>query len=116
MSQERTGTVECPRCSKIWRSLQWGSPGVECTCHLFCSSGTKQSDCTVAYPYNWSGQLGYPTGLHVDAKNEGDDVLHRTGYCSTHKKYVYKEPIFLEVDWKRYENQRLPAKLRLMKQ
>ena len=114
MSQERTGVVQCPRCNKIWH-LQWGNPGVECTCHLFCSSGTTPADCTVTYPYNHSGSLGFPEGIHTDPANEGDDIRHATAYCNTHNKYIRKEPIVLEVDWKRYENQRLPAHLRLMK-
>jgi hypothetical protein len=116
MSQERTGIAECPRCHKIWRGIQWGNSGVECNCHLFCSSGTKPSDCTVQYPYNFSGKLGYPTGIHTKPYNEGDNIFQRGGYCATHLKYTNKEPIFLEVDWKRLENTRLPKKLRLMNQ
>jgi len=115
MSQERKGIVECPRCSKKWE-LPWAHPGVECTCHLFCSSGTKPQDCAVAYPYNYTGPLGYPAGLHNNAANEGDNITQRGGYCSTHNKFTSKEPIYLEVDWKRFEKERLPQHLRLLKQ
>ncbi len=112
---ERVGLVECPRCHKLWR-LPWASSGTECWCHLYCSSGTKPSDCSVPYPYNWSGQLGAFTGAHNDAKNEGDNIFQRGGYCATHNKYTNKEMIWLEVDWKRFEKQRLPANLRMLKQ
>jgi hypothetical protein len=113
---ERKGVVECPRCHRIFRDVPWGLPDVECNCHLFCSGGTKQSDCTVTYPYNESFRLGYPTGLHNNAKDEGDDITQRGGYCFTHKRYTHKTPLVLEVDWKCLENTRLPVNQRLMRQ
>lgn len=111
----REGIAECPRCHKVWR-LPWGSPGVECTCHLYCSGGTQPSDCTVTYPYNYTGELKWPIGMHNDSKNEGDNIWKRSGYCSTHSKYTNKEPIWLEVNWEWFEKTRLPKNLRLMNQ
>lgn len=111
---ERMGVAVCPRCGKR-HLIPWAHPGVKCNCHLFCSSGDKPSDCSVTYPYNYSGQLKWPVGAHLKREDEGDDVLHRTGYCNTHKKFIYKEPIYVEVDWKRFKKERLPKKLRMLK-
>lgn len=109
----RQALAVCPRCGKVHR-VNWGVPEVKCDCHLYCSSGDKPSDCSVT-EYNYTGQLGWPVGAHLNRENEGDDVLHRTFYCSTHNKYIYKEPIWLEVDYKRFERERLPKKLRMLK-
>ena len=109
----RVGKVKCPRCGKIW-IIPWGDSGIECTCHLYCSSGSEPSDCTVTYPYNYSGSLGYPVGAHLNSADEGDDVLHRGGYCSTHNKYTNKEPVWLEVDWYKWENERAPKEMRTL--
>ena len=104
--------VECPRCHKIWTLPQY-SPGVECNCHLWCPDGNKQSDCALT-DASYSGTLKWPVGLDLGDKEEGSDVLHRTYYCSVHKRYSYREPIFLEGgDNKVWQKQRkLPSKMR----
>jgi len=42
--------------------------------------------------------MGWPAGAHGVDLQEGDDVRHRMRYCSTHDKYIYRQPVFLEVD------------------
>jgi len=58
-------------------------------------------------------KYGWPTGLHTDAPNEGDDVAHRTYYCSTHDEYYYKVPVLIEADWEKWHGQRAPKRLRM---
>lgn len=108
----RHAKVECPRCKQIW-DVPWAADGVECTCHKWCSDGDKEADCTWAI-YNYSGGLGWPVGAHVNAENEGDDVLHRVGYCSAHNKYTYKVPMWIQVDWSKWKDPkwRAPRKFR----
>ena len=105
--------VECPRCGKKWR-LPLGSPGIECTCHLYCPYGTKPQDCNVT-EVNYSGKLNWPTGLHNDPEQEGEDILHRTYYCSTHDVYYYKTPIWIEADSQKWFSRRAPKKHRMSK-
>lgn len=102
--------VECPRCKRTW-IIQQGTPGITCNCHLYCSQGTKPSDCSTTLVTD-NVQLGWPIGIHVDAENEGDDVMHRVRYCSTHKKYIYKTPVWIEADWDEYYSKRAPRKFR----
>jgi len=105
----------CHRCGKK-HYLPFMSPGVECDCHLYCSEGTKPGDCTVT-EYNYSGPLAWPFGSRSDPVDEGDDLIHATGYCSTHNKYVHKDIIFLEVDWEEWnQRKRIPAEYRLKRQ
>ena len=85
----RHAKVQCSRCKQIW-TVPWGQDGIECNCHTWCEDGDKPSDCTWTR-YNYTGSLGWPVGAHTNAENRGDDVLHRVGYCSTHKKYTYKD-------------------------
>jgi hypothetical protein len=103
--------VKCPRCGTVWTVPQ-ASPGIECTCHLFCSSGNKPSDCSVTYPLHSNVKFAWPAGLHNDAADEGDDVLHRKGYCSTHGKYISKDSIWLEVNWEEWHRKRAPEEFR----
>jgi len=67
--------------------------------------------------YNYSGQLGWPVGAHQNSGDEGDDVLHRAGYCSTHSKYTYKGIIFIEADWKKWykKGRRVKERFRLLR-
>ena len=51
-------------------------------------------------------------GGHYDSEDEGDDVLHRVRYCSTHDKYIYKMAVQLVIDWDDYLSRRLPEHLR----
>lgn len=111
MSADRHMKVECPRCGRIW-NVPLGQPDIVCNCHLFCSQGSKPSDCSVT-KRSFSGQLGWPTGLHVDASDESDDPLHITYYCSTHDEYIYKTPVLIECDWERWFSRRAPKKLRM---
>lgn len=103
--------VECPRCGRVW-ILQQGTPDIVCNCHLFCTQGNKPSDCSVT-PYTSNLQYGWPAGLHIDAKDEGDDVAHITYYCSTHDEYYYKVPILIEANWERWFSRRAPKELRM---
>jgi len=104
--------VECPRCKRTW-IIQQGTPDITCNCHKFCSQGTKPSDCSIT-PYTTNLQYAYPAGLHVDAQYEGDDVAHITGYCSTHKEYIYKTPVLIEANWDEWFSRRAPRKFRLI--
>ncbi len=104
------GKVECPRCGKIW-TLPQGSEGTYCDCHLYCQYGDEPKDCNVTVQ-EYNGPLNYPVGLDQDQADEGEDVLHRTYYCSIHEVYSYREPIFLEVDWEKWFQQRAPKKFR----
>jgi len=103
--------VKCPRCGRVWTVPQ-GTPDILCNCHLYCSQGTKPSDCNVTDAY-WAGQLGYPTGLHVNAEDLGDDVMHRVRYCSTHDEYIYKTPVLIPCDWQKWFSRRAPKALRM---
>jgi hypothetical protein len=102
--------VQCPRCHKIW-TLPQGSPGTYCDCHLYCEDGTQPRDCNMT-EQNYNGQLGWPVGLNQDGDEGGEKVLRRTYYCSTHGKYSYKEPIFLEVNWEEWYQKRALKKFR----
>lgn len=105
--------VECPKCSKIW-IVYPGTPDIVCTCHLYCSDGDQPSDCSLT-TINYSGDLKWPVGLHTGDEDEGDDVMHRTYYCSTHNKYLYKQPVLIECDWDRWQSRRAPPYLRMSK-
>jgi len=103
--------VKCPRCGAI-HTIRQGSPGVLCNCHLVCPYGDKPSDCNVT-EVNFKGDLAWPTGLHVDAEQEGDDVMHITYYCSVHDVYYYKTPVWIEADWERWFSRRAPEWARM---
>jgi len=105
--------IECPRCKKHITVPQ-GNPDAECDCHLFCSDGDEPSDCSMTI-VNYTGPLGWPVGSHQDSDNEGDDILHRTYYCSTHGKYTYKTQVVIPVDWDKWYSRRAPAKFRTLK-
>ncbi len=102
--------VKCPRCGKIW-NVPVGTTDMDCNCHLYCEEGTMPSDCSVTIQ-NQTIQLGYPTGLHNKPEDEGQDILHRTYYCSTHNRYYYKTPIMIPCDWERWRTHRAPKELR----
>jgi len=104
------GKVECPRCHGVW-TLPQASPGIYCNCHLWCPKGSKPSDCNLT-KQEYNGSVGWPVGMDLGQLDEGADVIHRTYYCSVHKLYSYKEPIWLEVDWEKwYQQRKLPARL-----
>lgn len=103
--------VVCPRCGKR-HHVHLGQAEVECDCHLYCDMGSKPSDCSLT-KQNYTGKLGYPTGVHTDSSNGGDDVLHRVYYCSTHGHYTYKQAVQIEVTPTMFSG-RLPKKHRLM--
>jgi len=106
-----TMKVVCPRCKRIWIAHE-GEIEVDCNCHLYCTQGNKPSDCSVT-TVSFSGQLGWPTGLHVNADDYSDDVLHILRYCSTHAEYLHKVPIAVECDWEKWHSRRAPKKLRM---
>jgi len=99
--------VKCPRCNKIHEVPQ-GIDEVDCDCHLYCPDGDKPTDCTITKA-TLNTEVGWPVGLHNNPADEGEDVFHRTYYCSVHKKYYYKTPIIIPVDW---SQKRLPKDLR----
>jgi hypothetical protein len=99
--------VECPVCKRR-QTISALSGGAWCDCHLYCSKGDRPIDCSTT-SVNWSGQLGWPAGAHQNSVQEGDDVRHRVRYCATHDLYIYKTPVFLEVDMSFFER-RLPKK------
>lgn len=103
--------VKCPRCGRIWIVPQ-GQPDAECTCHLYCDYGFEIGDCVVTWPVNWSGQLGWPTGLAVEALDNSDHMYRAMGYCTTHSRYYYKDKVTVEVDWDAWLSNRAPKELR----
>jgi len=105
--------VECPRCHKIWGVPQ-GTPDITCNCHRYCQHGDKPSDCSMS-AVSFSGDLGIYQGLHIDAADEGDDVMHLRYYCSVHKVYSMRVPITIDVDWQKWQFRRVPQKLRYSK-
>jgi len=103
--------VQCPRCGQVWTIPQY-SPGVECNCHLWCDEGNKPSDCSLTL-VTGETQLGWPAGMNLGEADEGSDVMHRRYYCSVHKRYSYREPVFLEVDNKEWQKRKkLPSRMR----
>lgn len=104
------GKVQCPRCGKI-HTLPQASPGIYCDCHLWCQHGSKPSDCNLTAETG-TIQWKYPEGAHTNDGDEGDDVVHRTAYCSVHKVYSYKTPVWLEVNWETWYQKRAPRKFR----
>jgi hypothetical protein len=101
---------KCPRCGKI-HDFHEGQEEADCDCHLYCSEGSKPSDCNVSttnFPDNLSGTLNlkWPLGVHDNNPNEGQDVMHRVRYCSIHDKYIMKVPILV----KPMEGERYPRK------
>ena len=105
--------VECPRCKRVW-VLPQGSPGQYCNCHLYCADGDKPGDCTLVNA-RYSGQLGWPVGLHSHSETGGDDVMHRVTYCTVHNKYNYKTAVWIEADWQKWFSRRAPSHLRMSK-
>jgi len=99
--------VECPRCGKIHQVPQ-GISEIDCNCHLYCPDGDSPGDCNVT-KVGFTGEVGWPKGLHNNPADESDDIMHVTYYCSTHKKYYYKTPILIPCDW---TQTRLPSRLR----
>lgn len=91
-----------------------GNPDAECDCHLWCSEGEQPSDCSMTI-VNYTGPLGWPVGTHQNSENEGDDILHRTYFCSIHNKYTYKQQIVIPFNWKKWYSTRASARIRTMK-
>lgn len=118
MQVTRRANVTCPRCHKRL-SAQEGIPEVDCDCHLYCSHGTKPSDCTMvaktAGPDAFTGRWKWPSGLHNQEAHEGDDTQARAYYCTTHNVYSDKMPISVEVDWSSWYGKRAPRKHRMSK-
>jgi hypothetical protein len=100
----QTLKVKCPRCGKLW-TLYDGDSDVDCTCHLFCSEGTKPSDCTLldaldsAVPDVFKGQYAYPAGMHLGRDKEADNIPRRMYYCTTHSKFTQNQAVTISADW-----------------
>ena len=112
--------VMCPRCKKTL-FVQPGDSDVECDCHLYCDDGYKPSDCNLISQTPPNGdtfptELGPPNGLHTWSLNYGDDKLHRTNYCTIHKRYTYKTPILIPFNWQSWLSQRAPLRFRQVTQ
>lgn len=101
---------KCPRCGRVLIAYN-GDPDVECNCHLYCEEGDKPSDCTVTWPYEWTGQLGFPTGLDTGSVAEDANKYRAMGYCSTHNRYYYKDKVVIDLDWEAYFSKRAPKDL-----
>jgi hypothetical protein len=114
------GKVQCPRCRKVWL-VEVGESEVLCNCHQYCDDGMQPSDCnlisqTPPHGDTFPTELGYPEGLHTWSLNYGDDKLHRTNYCTVHKRYTYKTPLLLPMDWQKWLSTRAPQKFRSVNQ
>ena len=102
--------VTCPRCKRVW-TVNQGEQEAECNCHLYCSQGTKPSDCATSL-VTLNHEANPSFGLHTGDYAEGDDVMHRVRYCSTHGKYIYKTQVIIPVDWKVFLSRRAKPSLR----
>ena len=89
--------VKCPRCGR-YLTAHLGESDVECNCHLYCSQGSKPSDCTVT-EQAYSGSYNWPRGLHGGVSKAYDDETNRTYYCSVHSEYYSKPKFMTPVDW-----------------
>jgi hypothetical protein len=99
------GKIQCPRCGRVY-TLTYPNNDIECNCYLYCEDGDEVSDCSVT-KYNFTGQLGWPTGASTSNEDRGDDKIHAARYCSTHNKYIYKDVIVLELDWDVFLGERI---------
>ena len=115
MQVTRIAKVSCPRCGKTLTAHQ-GQPDVECDCHLYCSHGSKPSDCTLVAASSgndaFTGHWKWPSGLHNKDSHEVDDTQARTYWCSTHSVYSTKVPMLVSVDWDKWYSKRAPSKFR----
>jgi len=111
MDFEKQMKVECPRCHRII-TADAGEADAECNCHLICPDGDDIKDCTVTYT-PWTGQVGYPAGIHNNPADEGEHLFQRTYYCSTHSKWYYKDKMTIPLDWEAWRVKRAPKKMRL---
>lgn len=89
-------TVKCPVCGKEW-NVPDDSVEQACNCHLYCDEGSEPSDCTMT-AVTLNSQVGWPFGLHGSEDSGCDNVMARTYYCTTHKKFTDKRPILIEVE------------------
>jgi len=104
--------LECPRCNRTLIAHN-GEPDAECNCHLYCQDGEKPQDCSVTWPYEWSGSYKWPTGLEVGADDYSDHQHRAMGYCATHENYYYKDKVVIDLDWEQYFSRRAPKHLRM---
>ena len=116
MQVTRVAKVECPRCHKTW-AVKEGHADIDCDCHTYCQYGTKPSDCTLVSKFNgtvpFNGIWKWPSGLHNQEANEGDDTQARTYYCTTHSVYSSKVPMLIPVDWDTWYSKRAPKRHRM---
>lgn len=95
------GYVKCPVCgTKYW--IPFPADGVWCDCYKICEDGDgdwyPSSGCSWS-EYNYRGQLDAYEHQDTAVESKFADKLHITGYCSTHNKYIHKQPIYVEMDW-----------------
>jgi hypothetical protein len=102
MQVTRQAKVDCPRCGRT-HTVHEGHADVDCVCHTWCQYGEKASDCTLVSKFSgtvpFNGDWSWPSGLHNQEANEGDDTQARTYYCTVHNVYSSKVPILISVDW-----------------
>lgn len=72
--------------------------------------GVYKPKLVVTYTKRESRQYGWPGGMHTDTHR--GEPLNAVRYCSTHDRYIYKEPIIIEVDWSLDTGRRLPTRYR----
>ena len=63
----------------------------------------------------FAGVWKWPSGLHNQSSNEGDDTQARTYYCTTHSVYSSKVPLLISVDWDLWYGKRAKRKHRMSK-
>lgn len=113
-----TMKLHCPRCNRVLEVTQ-GEPDAECNCHLYCDQGSKPSDCTLIAANNasaidyWNGNWGWPVGLHHNSPLGGDNIFTRQKYCTTHDRYVDKNPVLIPLNWDKFLRKRAPKRLRM---
>ena len=105
MSHPQGYRIQCKRCGKWW-TVQPSNPERVCDCHLYCSQGTKPTDCSVTV-YNFTGEYAFPLGLEHGNASKREKRYNAYGYCSVHDEWTYKYPVIVEVP-EDYFERRLP--------
>ena len=92
----------------MW-TIHQGADGTPCTCHLYCNSGSKPSDCTVT-AVTYSGRSTWPVGVHGGGRTDDyDNETNVNYYCSVHGNYYIKAPVFIEADWSKMDRRAKPT-------
>ena len=91
----------------MWTARQTDD-GVPCTCHLYCSEGSKPSDCTVT-EVSYNGSYAWPVGVHGGRSDDYDNQTNVNYYCSVHNNYYIKAPVLIEIDWGKLSKRAKPS-------